>query len=417
MKYVSNETKQVYSISNLKEEIIATIFAYVSRSPKSFRENLAKVTEEKASKFHEKWVLNYGHASVAEHATIHFGIEKVSRLFSSILALSNPYLSITEYSQRYQKVNKDDFYIPLDLDEKLKIEYIKNQEFLYKEYHHFLDELNKIYKNEKKAYENARSLLNLSTFTNLGLTTNARALENALTVLLSSKYKEVVKIANMMKIEAIHSLPTLVKYSDKNNYIIKSNDILFSFYQNKNKYFNKDSICELIDYPNYADYENNQNIIKELLISIKKHDQIPIFFDNFRFEFNLKMTESCYHQFLRHRTLNIVSSEPGIENGFLIPISIFNNDYLKIRFISIMTKVEKFYNSIKSNHNIKDYLVMNSHLRLVNVKLSLKDLYNLINLRLTKEAQDEIYNIVKMMLTEIRKIFPFFINPYLKSKK
>lgn len=86
-KYVSNLNGDIYTVSNIPEEVIAVIFAYVSRSPKGFRENIGTVIQEeqlgqeRASKFHEKWVLNYGHASVAEHASIHVGIENVSRLF------------------------------------------------------------------------------------------------------------------------------------------------------------------------------------------------------------------------------------------------------------------------------------------------------------------------------------------------
>src|SRR3990172_4981726 len=84
-KYVSNTDKDIYTVSNLPEEVIAVIFAYVSRSPKGFRENIGVVIkeeelgQERATKFHEKWVLHYGHASVAEHATVHIGIENVSR--------------------------------------------------------------------------------------------------------------------------------------------------------------------------------------------------------------------------------------------------------------------------------------------------------------------------------------------------
>ncbi|MDH5682312.1 MAG: FAD-dependent thymidylate synthase, partial [Spirochaetota bacterium] len=115
-QYVSNLDRDIYTVSNLPEEVIATVFAYVSRSPKSFRDNLLRVTEEKAKEFHEKWVLNYGHASVAELATVHLGIEKVSRLFSALLERSNLYISPIEYSQRYQKPSRGDFHIPEELE-------------------------------------------------------------------------------------------------------------------------------------------------------------------------------------------------------------------------------------------------------------------------------------------------------------
>ena len=94
-KYVSNIDKDIYTVNNIPEEVVAVIFAYVSRSSKGFRENIYVVIKEeqlgkeRASKFHEKWVLNYGHASVAEHAAVHMGVERVSRLFSSINKLAD----------------------------------------------------------------------------------------------------------------------------------------------------------------------------------------------------------------------------------------------------------------------------------------------------------------------------------------
>ena len=96
-RYVSNLDRDIYTISNIPEEVVAVIFAYVSRSPKGFRENIDTVIREqemgrdRAEKFHEKWVLNYGHASVAEHATVHIGVERVSRLFSSLLECANEF--------------------------------------------------------------------------------------------------------------------------------------------------------------------------------------------------------------------------------------------------------------------------------------------------------------------------------------
>ena len=197
-KYVSNTDRDIYTVSNIPEEVVAVIFAYVSRSPKGFRENIGTVIQEeqlgqeRASKFHEKWVLNYGHASVAEHAAVHVGIERVSRLFSSILELSNEYLSFTEYSQRYQKPEKGDFFIPSELAQghSLKNDYIELNNHLYDIYAELNDKLFEYLKDtvptpdgteerihlralEKIAFEDARYALSLATFTNLGMTGNA----------------------------------------------------------------------------------------------------------------------------------------------------------------------------------------------------------------------------------------------------
>ena len=250
-RYVSNTDRDIYTVSNIPEEVIAVIFAYVSRSPKGFRENIGTVIQEeelgreRASKFHEKWVLNYGHASVAEHAAVHVGIERVSRLFSSILELSNEYLSFTEYSQRYQRPVRGDFFVPreLDSDKRLRDEYINLNDELYAIYSELNEKLLVYLKKaepipegveekahmralEKIAFEDARYALSLATYTNLGMTANARAIEDSLTKLLSNKYEEVRRRAVEIKEEVRFSVPTLVKYANENRYIKETTDAL-----------------------------------------------------------------------------------------------------------------------------------------------------------------------------------------------
>src|SRR3954470_20677267 len=90
--YVSSLTDDVFALSGLPEEVIAVLFAYYSRSRDDLRTNLAKLladqdidlgstpadaagagtpgraftlATDKARAFHEKWVVGYGHASVA----------------------------------------------------------------------------------------------------------------------------------------------------------------------------------------------------------------------------------------------------------------------------------------------------------------------------------------------------------------
>ena len=73
--------RRVYPLDNrdLSEEQIAVAFAMTSRRPEPFDEIAREVSEEKAADFHERWVLGYGHASVAEHAVIHMAVG-ISRL-------------------------------------------------------------------------------------------------------------------------------------------------------------------------------------------------------------------------------------------------------------------------------------------------------------------------------------------------
>src|SRR5512137_1809958 len=105
--------REIYLLSpkQLSPETIALAFAKTSRSPESFRDIVAELSDEKSSQFHERWVVGYGHASVAEHAVLHIAFENVSRLATEAIE-SNRLASYTEKSTRYQVFSPDGYYTP-----------------------------------------------------------------------------------------------------------------------------------------------------------------------------------------------------------------------------------------------------------------------------------------------------------------
>ena len=128
--------REIYLLSPraISPETIAVAFAKTSRSPESFRAIAAELSDEKSAQFHEKWVVGYGHASVAEHAVLHIAFENVSRLAIESIE-SNRLASYTEKSTRYQKWGTDDFTVPSELmDHPLRDEYIDTIRFLFKTY-------------------------------------------------------------------------------------------------------------------------------------------------------------------------------------------------------------------------------------------------------------------------------------------
>jgi thymidylate synthase ThyX len=98
----------------LSAETIAVAFAKTSRSPESFDEIAAGLTDEKSAQFGEKWIVGYGHASVAEHAVLHIAIEGISRLAVETLK-SCRLASYTEKSTRYQTWDAMSFFLPSEL--------------------------------------------------------------------------------------------------------------------------------------------------------------------------------------------------------------------------------------------------------------------------------------------------------------
>src|SRR5512140_3696261 len=131
-----NANRQIYLLNpqELRPETIAVAFAKTSRSPESFRQIAAGLNDEKSAQFHEKWVVGYGHASVAEHAVLHLAIENASRLAMEAIE-SNRLASYTEKSTRYQKWDADAFHIPSELDgHPLREQYIATCRMLFETY-------------------------------------------------------------------------------------------------------------------------------------------------------------------------------------------------------------------------------------------------------------------------------------------
>ena len=210
--------RQVYLLDprSFTPEIIAVAFAKTSRSPLSFREIAVELTEEKSAEFHEKWVVGYGHASVAEHAILHVAVENISRLAVESLE-SNRLASYTEKSTRYQKWGPDDFFIPPELqDHPLLPLYRQTVRDLFSAYLNSLPLVREVIAAENPrgpaesdgAYERrirsdyvdvCRFLLPAASLANVGMTINARALEHALRKMLSHPLTEVRQLGEEIK--------------------------------------------------------------------------------------------------------------------------------------------------------------------------------------------------------------------------
>jgi thymidylate synthase ThyX len=282
--------RQVYLLSPkvLSPETIAVAFAKTSRSPESFREIAAELNEETSAKFHERWVVGYGHASVAEHAVLHIAIENVSRLAVECIE-SNRLASYTEKSTRYQrwgpkelffqpplpeigeieseryhpKEGPEDFFVPSELDGHAarKKNYLRTCRLLFDTYAKSLAVVRAFVKNQnppvlnesEEAYDrrirsqyvdSCRFLLPAASLANLGMTANARVLEHAISKMLSHPLAEVRQVGEEIKDAALAEVPTLVKYADAFPYL---EDISKEF-NHKEKKERKGDWCTLIDF-------------------------------------------------------------------------------------------------------------------------------------------------------------------------
>jgi len=263
-KHVTDIDSNIYCVKNLPQEVVAVVFAYVSRSPLSFRRNLVKLlkggdvvvtdiidvygeddaqlrqAKEKAQAFHDKWVVGYGHSSVAEHADIKFAMEDVSIIATKIIE-DNRLGRYTEKSTRYVKFDKQHYHKPealmrdpelakvyeeacdalFDCYEEL---YPKMCEFIRKEMPKPADMKERPYEASvhAKACDTIRYILPASTYTMLGCSMNARVAEHAITKLLSHPVEEMRAIGEKMLGEGRKICPTLLKHAARNEHLAET---------------------------------------------------------------------------------------------------------------------------------------------------------------------------------------------------
>jgi thymidylate synthase ThyX len=230
--------RQIYLLDpqKLSPETIAVTFAKTSRSPESFREIAAELSESKSAEFNEKWVVGYGHSSVAEHAVLHIAVENVSRLAIECLE-SNRLASYTEKSTRYQTWQGDAFYTPAEISgSPFENEYRSACQLLFDTYARILPGVTQAIRADNPqgeqestpawerrvhslAIDVCRFLLPAASLANVGITINARALEHALSKMLSHPLAEVRQIGLEIKGCASESVPTLLKYADADEYL------------------------------------------------------------------------------------------------------------------------------------------------------------------------------------------------------
>src|SRR5215510_7812719 len=233
--------RDIYLLSPraLSPETIAVAFAKTSRSPESFRDIAGELSDEKSAQFHEKWVVGYGHASVAEHAILHIAFENVSRIAIESIE-SNRLASYTEKSTRYQRWGPNDFTIPPELENHaLRAEFVDTIRLLFKAYADSLEPVRTLIfdrfprrENEKdeawdrrirsKYVDVCRFLLPAAALANVGMTANARVIENMIRKMLSHELAEVREIGMKIKEVAKSETPTLVKYADAVPYLVET---------------------------------------------------------------------------------------------------------------------------------------------------------------------------------------------------
>ena len=442
--------RDIYLLSSkeLSPETIAVAFAKTSRFPDSFRDIAADLTDEKSAQFHEKWVVGYGHASVAEHAVLHLAIENASRIAMEAIE-SNRLASYTEKSTRYQKWDEDSFYTPDELDgHPLREEFVATCRMLFTTYMASLEPVKAVIatqvprrEEEKDAsYDRrirsryvdvCRFILPAASLANVGMTANGRVLENAIRKWLSSPLAEVRSIGETVKQVAQAELPTLVKYAEAVEYLVETPHQLPPFSQKMGE--ETEGGCVLVDYD--KDGENKvlaaalyrfgsmsyANAIEKvrnasqaereaqaeaLLGKLGRYDVPLRELEHCTYTFDLVMDQGAYAEFKRHRMMTQTPQLQTAALWYATPRTIteagFGSQYEAAMGAAQFTweKLNEF------NPHVAQYVVPNGFNRRVLASFNLREAYAFCQLRAASNAHFSIRLVAQRVYEQIARVHP-----------
>lgn len=451
--------REIYLLSPraLSPETIAVAFAKTSRSPESFREIAAELSDESSAKFHEKWVVGYGHASVAEHAVLHLAFENVSRVAIETIE-GNRLASYTEKSTRYQKWGMDDFTIPPELDDHpLRDEFIATVRLLFSTYAESLDptknlivertprrdgESDEAYDRRIRSQyvDRCRFLLPAAANANVGMTANARVIEMTIRKMLSHPLEEVRQIGEKMKEVSKAETPTLVKYADANEYVVNTTKELANI-ESKVEGQTSDW-CELIDYDKdgekkilaaalyrfdeipYADALKHVKSLKKkerealaetLLGKLGKYD-IPLReLEYATYTFDLVMDQGAYAEFKRHRMMTQTPQRLTTRLGYTTPLLITEAGFGS-KYEAAMDAAHAMYEKLHAfNPDVAQYIVPNGFNRRVLAQFNLREAFAFCQLRTAANAHFSIRRVAQKMFEDISKVHPL-LSKYMKLR-
>ncbi|MDP6619103.1 MAG: FAD-dependent thymidylate synthase [Nitrospinota bacterium] len=451
----AGKTRRIYLLKDLPPEVVAVAFAKTSRSPEAFDEIARELTDEASAQFHEKWVVGYGHASVAEHAVLSIAIENVSR-FATEAIESNRLASYTEKSSRYQVFSPDDYYVPEEIAASpLAGEYRETTRWLFDNYLRvqnrldaFLRESGKLprrdgesergYAVRVRAYalDRARFLLPISALANVGMTANARVLEHAIRKMLSHELGEVRRIGESLKEVCREAVPTLVKYADYNPYLAETREALDSAAETglPGEHASEENYTRILEHPEDPEtalaaailyphgdvpYETlrgrlaalpgkrKEEIIEEALRRLDRFD-IPIReMEHLNYTFECLVDQGAYLDLKRHRMCTQSVQPPTIRHGFLTP-ELIDDAGVRDDYMAGVERAEAGYERFsKGFPNEARYFVLNAHRRRMLWTLNLREIMHVVKLRSGPGGHFTYRRVAQQMHREIERVHPF----------
>ncbi|MBN1386441.1 FAD-dependent thymidylate synthase [Candidatus Woesearchaeota archaeon] len=485
-KHVTNIDKDIYCIKNLPEEVIAVLFAYVSRSPLSFRRNLINLigsgdldvhevkdiysddakgiegAKEKAQKFHDKWVVGYGHSSVAEHADLKFAVENVSIIATKVLE-DNRLGRYTEKSSRYQIFDFNHFYKdPVIMDSEFRQDFLDLMGSLFAFYQELIPVMTEHIKRKNpkpddmkdRPYEASvkakvcdilRYILPASSYSMLGMSFNARVASRAITKFLSHPLSEIRDIGRRMLEEGRKICPTLLEFALFNKYIDETNRSMMSLsddiFEGTSPVVGSDvdivgcdpdpdmriitailyeytnlSYRQIRKYVDKLDQAAKERILDEYMSRMQFFDYPLRALEHAYFTMDIVVDYGAFRDIQRHRMCTQTSQLFNADLGYDVPSEISEIGE-EGRFRDLMERSRSLFGRIREKHpHEAQYVVPFAFRKRVLFTWNLRELEHFIRIRSSQQGHISYRRIAIRCHEEIEKRFPLLAK-YLRVDK
>jgi thymidylate synthase ThyX len=427
-------------------ETISAAYARISRAPEPVDELRAKAAEDvkAARKSNEKIVFGYGHNSVAEHAVLNFDIIDVSRLAIEFIEHSR-LASYTEKSQRYVTFakEKEEFVIPKEIRKHGLVEPFKSLMRAQCEAYHAILALIKDQERPQggSPQEDARYVTSLAVTGQLGMTVNARVLEQMIRRLASVQLEEAHDIASALFMKGNEAVPSLLKhmqpeplryampneletalamvvapaetphdpfsirYGTSPSWDGVDHDALLlatlSFQQSRAPIEACNAVTQAM--PD----DTLKFFFKHILEHMDVYSAAPRAFELIDFAFQLVVSASCFAQLKRHRMATLLPQSYDPNLGFTVPQSIQQcPEALRIFFDIMRKSIETHELLLEVNPLVASYALTQAHRRRVLFKLNLREVYAFSRLRQDCHAQWEIRAMADEIVEYVKRECP-----------
>ena len=482
--FFTNLDKPVFFAKNFHPEVWALMQARYSRSTKGLREGFLELLKEdpvnfdqlsqalsnkqnsaqmqsavdKAIQFMEKWVLGYGHSSVAEGAIVGAGFEGVSILASKVIE-DNRLASYIEKSTRYVKFDRSSFYIDPLLKES---EYGNEVESLVNELFETYENLSKPVLEYVKStvplkagedesawkracaarrFDSVRYLLPACTKTSLGWTVNARALAHGISKMLSHPLPEMQELGKLTREEGKIVLPSLLKYADEKKFFIeteKAMPTLTHGYVDAQQFLGDPALpiaepVELVSYSDDADnllvasilyryshlpFEKMRSIARnmqpadrekiwsEFCSRISEFDYPLRELEHVSLTFDVLVDYGAFRDIQRHRVMTQTNQLLTTFHGYDTPPDIVAAGCAE-QYTIVMQKADKLFRKLyPSLPYHAQYVVPLAYRKRVLMTMNLRELYHFVKLRSTPAGHYSYRLIARLMYDAVKRKFP-----------